>query len=235
MDGSSADCFLERNMSKSQSQCCNETAPSTSGAITANQVDRTKVPMALARAIQEGWLIAPVAAHSRHASLTRSCLLEPSNVADQIAYWASNYPNANYCVVTGHESHLAVLELSHTSQNLLCDLCDDTWEGWLETLKFSDGLSTFFMFRYEGQRVRFLPSRLKGIKIHAGTRVFLPPSWFVVGPGLTYIDITAKVLDCPEFLLAASRTPRDSRMVIPFPAQRVASTLRWQTTANGDR
>ena len=204
-------------MSKSQPQHRNGIATGTSNVVTANQVDLSKLPKALARAIQEGWLIAPVAAHSKHASLTRSCLLEPSNLAAQIVYWGINYPNANYCVVTGRESRLAILEVNHVSQDLLCDLCNDTWEGWLETLKFSDGLSTFFMFRYGGQRVRFLPSRVKGIKIHAGTRVFLPPSWFVVGPGLKYTDITADLLDCPAFLLDASETPRESGRVIPFP------------------
>jgi hypothetical protein len=120
-------------------------------------------------------------------------------------------------VVTGRESRLAILEVSHESQDVFCDLCDDTWEGWFETLKFSDGISTFFMFRYEGQRVRFLPSRIKGIKIHAGTRVFLPPSWFVVGPGLSYTDMTAKVIDCPAFLLDGGETPSESGKVIPFP------------------
>jgi hypothetical protein len=204
-------------MSKSQTQRRIGIAADPSNVVTADQVDLSKLPKALARAIQEGWLIAPVAAHSKHASLTRSCLLEPSNLAPQIAYWGLNYPNANYCVVTGHESRLAILEVSHESQDLLCDLCNDTWEGWLETLKFSDGLSTFFMFRYEGQRVRFLPSRVKGIKIHSGTRVFLPPSWFVVGPGLNYTDMAAKVLDCPAFLLDASETPSESGKVIPFP------------------
>lgn len=204
-------------MSKSQSQRRIVIAAGASNVVTADQVDLSKLPKALARAIQEGWLVAPVAAHSKHASLTRSCLLEPSNLAQQIAYWGFNYPNANYCVVTGDESHLAILEVSHESQDLLSDLCNDTWEGWFDTLKFSDGLSTFFMFRYEGQRVRFLPSRIKGIKIHAGTRVFLPPSWFVVGPGLNYSDITAKVLDCPAFLLDARETPSESGKLIPFP------------------
>jgi len=202
-------------MSKSQSQ--RRIATDASNVVTANLVDLSKLPKALARAIQERWLIAPVTAHSKHASLTRSCLLEPSNLAAQIVYWGINYPDANYCVVTGRESRLAILEVDHASQDQLCDLCNDTWEGWLETLKFSDSLSTFFMFRYEGQRVRFLPSRVKGIKIHAGTRVFMPPSWFVVGPGLNYTDITAKVLDCPAFLLDASETPREPRNVIPFP------------------
>ena len=65
------------------------------------------------------------------------------------------------------------------------------------------------MFRYEGQRVRFLPSRVKGIKIHVGTRLFLPPSWFVVGPCLNYTEMTAKVLDCPAFLLDTSETPSE--------------------------
>jgi hypothetical protein len=204
-------------MSKSQPQRRINIATGTANVVTLNQVDLSKLPKPLARAIQEGWRIAPVAAHSKHASLTRSCLLEPSNLVADIVYWATNYPNANYCVVTGHESRLAILEVGHESQDLLCDLCNDTWEGWLETLKFSDGISTFFMFRYYGQRVRFLPSRVKGIKIHAGTRVFIPPSWFVVGPGLNYIDLTAKVLDCPAFLLNASETPSESGKVIPFP------------------
>ena len=113
-------------MSKSQFQRRSDTETGTQNVVTANHPDLSKLPRALARATQEGWLIAPVAAHSKHASLARSCLLEPSNFAAEIVYWANSYPNANYCVVTGAESRLAILEVNHASQDLLCDLCNDT-------------------------------------------------------------------------------------------------------------
>ena len=70
-----------------------------------------------------------------------------------------------------------------------------------QTLKFQDHLSTHFLFRYAGQRVRFLRSQFDGLKIHSGTLLFLPPCWFVSASPLVYSDLNASLLDCPAWLL----------------------------------
>jgi hypothetical protein len=113
-----------------------------------------------------------------------------------------------------------VLEVNHgTGQDLLSELCEDSWDGWLETLKFQDHLSTHFFFRYAGQRVRFLRSQFDGLKIHSGTLLFLPPCWFVSAPPLVYSDLNARLLDCPAWLLDSRGPDKGARKVIPFPAR----------------
>jgi hypothetical protein len=182
-------------------------------------LDLSGLTPALARAVRERWRMAPVAAHSRHASLKSSCLANPTNDPEEIIRWAT-IPNLNWCVETGRRSGLLVLEVNHgTGQDLLSELCEDSWDGWLETLKFQDHLSTHFFFRYAGQRVRFLRSQFEGLKIHAGTLLFLPPCWFVSAPPLVYSDLNASLLDCPAWLLDFRGLDRDGRKVIPFPAR----------------
>ncbi len=182
-----------------------------------SDLDLSGLTPALARAVRECWRMAPVAAHSRHASLKSSCLAEPTNDPEEIIRWAS-IQNVNWCVETGRRSGLVVLEVNHeTGLDLLAELCGDSWDGWLGTLKFQDHLSTHFLFRYEGQRVRFLPSQFEGLKIHAGNLLFLPPCWFVSAPPLAYSDLNASLLDCPAFLLDSRAMTGDARKVIPFP------------------
>lgn len=186
--------------------------------IAEDELDLSGLPIALARAIREGWRIAPVAAHSRHASLKRSCLSDPTSDPDEIAHWAAMVPDGNWCVETGRRSGLLVLEVIHEiGQDLLSELCQDSWEGWFDTLKFQDDLSTYFLFAYEGQRVRFLPSQFDGLKIHAGNLLLIPPCWFVTGPVLRYSNLDAKLLNCPTWLLERRRSDGTDTKVIEFP------------------
>jgi len=181
-------------------------------------LDLSGLPLALARAIREGWRIAPVAAHSRHASLKRSCLADPTSDPEEIARWAAMLQNCNWCVETGRRSGLLVLEVNHESgQDLLSELCQDLWDGWSDTLKFQDDLSTYFLFRYEGQRVRFLRSQFEGLKIHAGNLLLIPPCWFVTGPALHYSSLDAKLLNCPDWVLESHRLDGGNAKVIEFP------------------
>lgn len=78
-----------------------------------NETDLSKLPRALARAIQEKWYIAPVSAHSRHASLTRSLLAALSNEPGEIVSFIATHPAANYCLRTGRASNLVILEVEH--------------------------------------------------------------------------------------------------------------------------
>lgn len=131
-----------------------------------NEIDLTSLNKAIARAIQEEWKIAPVSAHRKYASLTRSCIEAPSSNPTRIIRWAPEFPEANWCVETGRESKLAILEANHEiGQEALCELCNDGWEIWPETLRFQDRRSTSLLFRYGSQRVRFLPSQVKGIAV----------------------------------------------------------------------
>jgi len=187
-----------------------------------NEIATASLHKAIARAIQEGWQIAPVEAHSKYASLTRSCIASPSNDPVQIARWAIDFPQANWCVETGRASQVIVLEVDHeTGQETLCELCNDDWERWTETLQFRDDQSSSFLFRHTGQRFRFLSSQFKGVTIHAGSLVLLPPSWFVNGQTLSYSGFDAEVIECPDWLLDPARRNPDN--VIPFPA----SSLRF--------
>jgi len=200
------------------SQSCVYIAKGKSEAADENEFNPRNLHEAIARAISEGWQIAPVSAHSKFASLTRSCIEAPSNEPAQIVRWTIEYPESNWCVATGRDSKLAILEVNHEiGQESLCELCNDDWEKWTATLQFQDDRSSFLLFRYAGQRLRFLPSQYKGIKIHAGTLVLLPPSWFVTGNPLDYSDLDAAVLDCPKWVLAPGESQRNASKVIPFP------------------
>ena len=192
----------------------------TQQSVFENKLNLSGLPHALAIAIQEGWKIAPVAAHSRHASLKSSCLADPTSDAEEIAHWVRLLPEVNWCVETGRRSGLLVLEVDHENgQDLLSELCQDVWESWFDTLKFQDQQATYFLFRYAGERVRFFPSRMSGIKIHAGNLLLLPPCWFVTGPPLAYSEPSAMLLDSPAFLLAARECNGSPVKVIPFPVR----------------
>ena len=183
-----------------------------------NELDLSGLSIALVRAIQEGWKIAPVAAHSRHASLKSSCLADPTSDPEEIAHWVKLLPDVNWCVETGRRSGLLVLEVVHENgQDLLSELCQDGWDFWFDTLKFQDQQATYFLFRYAGERVRFFPSRMNGIKIHAGNLLLLPPCWFVTGSPLVYSEPSAKLVGSPAFLLGARECEGKSAKVIPFP------------------
>ncbi len=99
-----------------------------------------------------------------------------------------------------------MLEVNHEiGQYLLIELCRDCWEGWSDTLNFQDDLSTYFLFSYEGQRVRFLPSQFDGLKIHAGNLLLIPPCWFVTGICSTLLEPRRQAAQMPG--MAARTSP----------------------------
>lgn len=204
-------------MSSSPSHKCVSITAGISLPAKINQVDLSRLPVALARAVREGWQIAPVSAHSKFASVTRSCLAAPSSDPALIASRSVQFPEANWCVRTGRTSNLVILELDHeTGQESLCDLCCDQWD-WTDTLRFNDDLATSFLFRYPVQRLRHLSSEIQGLQVHAGNLVLLPPCWFAAGAPLVYSDLNVDVLECPPFLLHSEFSQRNSARVIPFP------------------
>ena len=191
------------------------------GSTDDNNIDTSMLPKALARAVLEQWQMVPVSAHSKFASLTRSCLAAPSCDPADIVGWMFKYPDCNWGVETGRASNLAILAVSHEAgQDSLCEVCSDRWDIWTDTLKFQDDRATSFLFRYPTRRLRFLSSQFEGLQVHAGNLVLLPPSWFVAGSPLGYSDLNANVLDCPEWLLRPEDSERNSAKVIPFPEPR---------------
>jgi hypothetical protein len=207
---------MEETMSKSHSQ--NYLSMGVRDREPGDQIDLSNLPEALRRAIRESWYIAPVAARSKHASLNSSCIAGPAKSAEKIAQWADEHPDANYCVVTGRDSNLVVLEVNHEiGQDSLCALCSDEWGSWLDTLQFADELSTFFLFRHEGHRARHLSKEFNGLRIYFGSRLLLPPSKFVVGGTLSYSNPDANVLLCPGFLLDSAERESQMGKIIPFP------------------
>lgn len=184
-------------------------------------LDLSELSRELSRAVRERWEIAPVSARSKFASLSRSLLATPSNDPSEIIGWAAKFPEANYCVRTGTASRLLVLEVEESGQDSLSELCDDRWDDWTGTLKFNDGSATWLLYQYPDQHLRHLCSKTEGIHIHASDKlVFLPPSHFVSGPPLKYMEMEAKVLECPLFLLETEPMSRTASVVIPFPTLR---------------
>lgn len=208
-------------MINSQSYKCIPFTASISELAKEHEVDLSGLPKALARAVQEGLQIAPVSAHSKFASLTRSCLASPTSNPRLIASRTAQFPEANWCVRTGRGSNLVILEVSHdTGQDSLCDLGEDSWDTWSDTLRFHDDLATSFLFHYPTRRIRHLSWQFQGLRIHAGNLVLLPPSWFASGPPLRYFSLDLEILDCPPFLLEAGSEERNPARVIPFPQNR---------------
>ncbi|MGA8669538.1 MAG: bifunctional DNA primase/polymerase [Terracidiphilus sp.] len=182
------------------------------------EVDLSRLPNALLRAVQEKWEIAPVSAHSKFASLTRACLAEPSNDPAVIAKCFDWFPKANWCARTGRGSNLVVLDVDHAAgQDSLSDLCLDRFDAWSDTLRFNDDRATFFLFHYPAQgQLRHLSRRFQGLRIHADNLLLLPPSWLVAAPRLAYSSL-APVQDCPGFLTDDGPNRESAARVIPFP------------------
>lgn len=69
-------------------------------------------------------------------------------------------------------------------------------KGWSDTLAFGDEATRFFFFIRPAQRLRFLGSRFPGVKVHSRESGLLqiPPSWFVSGAPLKWIDPDTAIL-----------------------------------------
>jgi len=185
-----------------------------------NEVDLSRLPGDLLRAVQEKWEIAPVSVHSKFASLVRACFAEPSNDPAVVTKAYDWFPKSNWAARTGRGSNLVILEVDHEKgQDALSDLCEDRWDLWSDTLRFSHDRATFFLFHYPLQRqLRPLSRSFPGLRIHAGGLVLVPPSWFAAASPLRFINADP-VQDCPAFLTDETSDRENVARVIPFPVQ----------------
>jgi len=176
-----------------------------SASLPHNRPDVT-LPPELMQAADNCWQICPVLAHSNYFS--RQALVGgPTSDPAQICQWAQEYRGYSWAVATGAGSALLILEVDVViGRTALKFLCGDDWT-WRNTLQFQDRDTRFVCFRYSGQKVRALGSGFAGLLIHSIDFVLIPPSVYAYGVALSYLDPDARVLDAPEWLLAA---PRDS-------------------------
>lgn len=143
-------------------------------------------------------LLAPVSTHSRYASLKPAC--QPTNDVALIASAAST--DCNWVVQIG--PLLIVVEINlEVGRESLVHLSANEPEGWSSTLSFGDHTSRFFFYRRPERRLRFLGSRFPGLKLHSRESGLLqiPPSWFVSGAPLRWIDPDTAILGAPKWLL----------------------------------
>ena len=143
-------------------------------------------------------LLAPVCTHSRYATLKPLC--EPTNDFELVT--SAAVPNCNWIVQIG--PLLVVVELNlETGRESLALLSANEPEGWSGTLSFGDDVSRFLFFRRPEQRLRFLGNRFPGLKVHSRESGLLqiPPSWFVSGAPLQWVDQESAILTAPKWLL----------------------------------
>jgi hypothetical protein len=158
-------------------------------------------------AVERGWLIEPALSHSRFASAKGSAVGPPSCDLEQVALWSREHPRCSWYVETGRTSRLLVLSVDRELGGpSLRDLCEDDWD-WCQTLQFQDDFTRFFAFIYRGQRLRFLGKRLDGIRALARELALIPPSWFVGGSALLYVNPHARMLEVPYWLLHPGDDP----------------------------
>lgn len=143
-------------------------------------------------------LLAPIGTHSRYATLKPLC--EPTYDLDLLA--SAALPNCNWVVQIG-PSLIVVetnLEIGRESMALLSA---DEPEGWNCTLGFGDDTSRFLFFRRPEQRIRFFGSRFPGLRVHSRESGLLqiPPSWFVAGASLRWVDQESSILGAPKWVV----------------------------------
>jgi hypothetical protein len=161
--------------------------------------DLLKLPTSILRVCELGWRVTPILAHSTSASVKSSMAAVPTS--DPSALALSAIEGCNWAVATGRG--LLILEVDvQEGMRSLRQLCADEWD-WHDTLQFRCAALRFFAFRHPEPRVRYLGARFPGLKLHwEGSAVLIPPSWFVYGPPVTFINPDAEVLLSPRWLTA---------------------------------
>lgn len=142
-------------------------------------------------------LLAPVCTHSRYATLKPLC--DPTYDFYELAAVAPE--NCNWVVQIGLS--LVVVEINiETGRDALAFISAQEPEGWSDTLQFGDAMTRFLLFRRPEQRLRFFGNRLRGIKVHAKESglIQVPPSWFVSGTPLKWVNPNTKILAAPSWL-----------------------------------
>jgi hypothetical protein len=157
-----------------------------------------ELPSALQVALRHRWQIAPVLARSELAANSASGGL-PSSDGEQIEYWVTRYPEANWSLVTGPASGVTALEIeTRFTSSWLADFTEDEVD-WPGTLRFTSGSRWFMLFASnpDFQSLAIYP----GLRLHTRTRILIPPSSLPNGDELAYADSRAPLLDPPNRLL----------------------------------
>jgi hypothetical protein len=157
-----------------------------------------ELPSALQVALRHRWQIAPVLARSELAVNSASGGV-PSSDREQIECWLARYPEANWSLVTGPASGVTALEIETRSvSSWLADFTEDEGD-WPRTLRFTSGSRCFLLFASNAgiQSLAVYP----GLRLHARTRILIPPSRLLNGDQLAYADPHALLLAPPNWLL----------------------------------
>lgn len=143
-------------------------------------------------------LLAPVCSHSRYASLKPIC--HPTTDLDVIALAA--VPNCNWVAQIGPTLIVVEIDLA-VGRESLSILSADEPDGWSDTLQFGDDTSRFLFFRRPEGLLRFFGNRFAGVRVHSRESGLLqiPPSWFVSGSPLKWVNPDTMILEAPSWLL----------------------------------
>ncbi|MGA7159233.1 MAG: bifunctional DNA primase/polymerase [Acidobacteriaceae bacterium] len=159
------------------------------------------LPREVEEAASRGLRLAPIRSLSRFPS-GREQIGSPTVDLVQLRSFAIESPMCNWAMST---DDVIVLEYnSELGRHALCELCDGDWDGWRDTLQFRSGGSgtkRSLLFRRTEQKLRNLGARSPGLRLHSRDMILVPPSRFLTGPPLAWLDISAAIKEVPWWLV----------------------------------
>ena len=159
----------------------------------------TTLPPELLLALNNGWVIDPVLALSRHAFIEAHLGRSIMNLED-LEEWISDHNDNNWSLLTGVESGVIALDVPCDTAPATLRLLSRDDYYWHKTLQFQDGNRRNFLFSYRASRPLLDMSLISGLRLHNGSRILIPPSRCGLEK-LTYSNLNARILDTPEWML----------------------------------
>jgi hypothetical protein len=155
-----------------------------------------ELPAPLEVALRHRWKIVPVLARSPLAVNSASCGV-PSSDREQVEFWLARYPEANWSLATGPSGVIGLEIETGLARSWLADFTEDE-SDWTRTLRFMCGSRRFMLFASNAgfESLAAYP----GLRVHARTRILIPPSRLPNGDELAYADSHAPLLDPPNWL-----------------------------------
>jgi hypothetical protein len=174
----------------------------------------TILPSEIEFAASHGLKLVPIQSLSRFASTARKRIGHPTADIVQLRSFAAESPRCNWAMAT--DEVIALEYNPELGRHSLCELCDGDWDGWRDTLQFRSGATHFLLFRQIEQRPRILGLRSVGLRLHSGDMVLVPPSRFLTGPQLTWLDLSAAIVEIPWWLVDPDgRGDRNAQAAVP--------------------
>jgi len=130
----------------------------------------TTLPPELLLALNNGWVIDPVMALSRHAFIEAHLGKSIMNVED-LEEWASEHPDNNWSLLTGLESGVIALDVQCDTATETLQLLSRDDHYWHHTLQFQDGNRRNFLFSYRATRPLLDFTLISGLRLHSGGRI----------------------------------------------------------------